>query len=45
MLVDEIRPAGMHTVHFDGARLGSGIYYAVLTAGGQRIVRSMVLLK
>jgi len=44
-LVNEVLPAGTHTAVFDASRLGSGVYYAVLAAGGQRFVRSMVLLK
>jgi hypothetical protein len=44
-LVNETRTAGTHTAVLDGTRLGSGTYFAVLTAGGRRFVRSMLLLK
>ncbi len=44
-LVSETLPAGTHTAVFDASRLGSGVYYAVLDVGGQRFVRSMVLLR
>jgi hypothetical protein len=44
-LVGEHRQAGMHTAQFDASHLGSGVYYAVLSAGGYRYVRSMVLVK
>jgi hypothetical protein len=44
-LADGVRPAGTHTAVLDGRHLSSGTYLAVMTAGGQRFVRSMLLLK
>lgn len=44
-LVNDTRTAGTHTAVLDGTRLGSGTYLAVLTAGGRRFVRSMLLLR
>jgi len=45
LLVDEALPAGEHQVTFDGEELASGLYFYELTAGQQRAVRKMVLVK
>lgn len=45
VLVDGILPAGDHSTRFDAARLPSGVYVAVLEAGGQRRIRTMMLIK
>ncbi len=44
-LVDGVRPAGTHTVVFDGSGLASGVYVSSLTAGGSHQSRTMLLLK
>ncbi|MBC7187696.1 MAG: T9SS type A sorting domain-containing protein [Calditrichaeota bacterium] len=44
-LVDGTRPAGTHTVVFDGSRLSSGVYFYVLTSGQERAVRKSLLLR
>ncbi|MFT4604821.1 MAG: hypothetical protein ACI9W4_001560 [Rhodothermales bacterium] len=38
-------PAGSHSVTFDASRLQSGLYIYRLDAGGQRIARTMSLVK
>jgi uncharacterized lipoprotein YddW (UPF0748 family) len=45
VLVDEVRPAGTHTVMFDAANLSSGTYMYVLEQSGQRITALMTLMK
>jgi len=40
-----VRPAGRHTVTWKASRLGSGVYFIVLEAGGRREVRKALLLK
>lgn len=44
-LVNADKKAGIHSVTFDGSAVSSGIYTYVLTAGDQRIIRKMSLLK
>jgi hypothetical protein len=44
-LVDGIKPAGAHEAVFDGAGLPSGMYFCLMEAGHQRLVRKMTLLK
>ncbi len=44
-LIHRTLPAGEHGAAFSGAGLASGTYYAVLTMGGESIVRPMTLLK
>jgi hypothetical protein len=44
-LVDAWLPLGRHTVTFDASRLSSGTYIYVMTAGGVRISKKLVLLK
>ncbi len=38
-------PAGTYYGEFDGAKLASGIYFAVLEAGGKRNMQKLMLLK
>jgi len=45
VLLDEVKPAGNHTVHFDGARLTSGVYWYELRAGEVSYARKMVIMK
>jgi subtilisin family serine protease len=44
-LVDEVLPAGVHSVEFDGSRFASGVYLYRLTAGDNLETRKMVLVK
>lgn len=44
-LVDGTREAGVHRVVFDGGSFPSGVYRAVLRAGGRTLSRSMVLVR
>ena len=44
-LVDEDRPAGVHTVEFDGAGLPNGAYFYQLTTGGQTAVKMMTIFR
>lgn len=44
-LLDEIKPAGKHSVEFDGTKLTSGIYICRMEAGNKIFSRKMVLLK
>ncbi len=45
-LMDEIRPAGRHTVRFDGNSLANGVYfYQLETERGPTLTRKMILLK
>jgi hypothetical protein len=45
VLVNERKPAGDHTVRFDGSGLASGVYLYRLTAGSFVETREMVLLR
>ena len=45
MLVNDKKPAGTHTVQFDGANLTSGIYIYKLHTADQVISRKMTLVK
>ena len=45
VLVDELKPAGHHTVTFDGKGWPSGLYFYTLQAGSFRKTRSMILLR
>jgi hypothetical protein len=45
ILVDSTLPAGEHSVRFDAGNLSSGVYVLVLETDGQRLVRTMTLLK
>ena len=44
-LLNEDTPAGVHTVHFDAARLPSGVYLYRLTAGSFVQTRKMIIMK
>jgi hypothetical protein len=44
-LVNDILPAGEHSVRFDAGNLSSGVYVLVLETDGQRLVRTLTLLK
>jgi hypothetical protein len=44
-LLDGMTSAGSHGVKFDGAALGSGIYFYRLETGGRSDTRKMILLK
>jgi beta-glucosidase len=44
-LVNEEKPAGNYTVHWDASNFPSGVYFAVLNSGTQRASTRMVLLK
>jgi pectate lyase len=45
VLVDGVRPAGAHVERFEGVKLTSGIYFAVLRAGSFSQSIKLVLLK
>ncbi len=45
VLVDEFLPAGKHRAMFDGASLGSGIYFYRITAGSFSRVKRMMLVR
>jgi uncharacterized lipoprotein YddW (UPF0748 family) len=45
VLVDGPIPAGSHSVTFDASALSSGVYLYVLSAGDQRVSRTMTLMK
>lgn len=44
-LVNEVKPAGVHKVTFDGSGLASGIYYYQLRAGSFSKCKKMILIK
>jgi len=44
-VVDEIQPAGSHTVRFNGEGLSSGLYFYRLQSGSFTAVQKMTLLK
>ncbi|MGE5458411.1 MAG: T9SS type A sorting domain-containing protein [Methanococcaceae archaeon] len=44
-LVSEDQSAGLHSVHFDGSSLSSGVYIYSLQAGGFRDTKKLMLLK
>jgi glucuronoarabinoxylan endo-1,4-beta-xylanase len=44
-LLNEDRPAGVHTVQFDAAGLPSGVYLYRLTAGSFVQTRKMLIVK
>lgn len=45
LLTDGTLPAGRHEVQFDASGLASGMYLYALDVAGQRLTRSMLLLK
>jgi Secretion system C-terminal sorting domain len=45
VLVDDKKPAGSYTVHFDASGMASGMYFARLQSGAVNLVRSMLLLR
>lgn len=45
VLVDDVQPAGWHSVTMDGSSLASGAYFYVITAGSYTHARSFHLLK
>ena len=45
ILVDEFKPAGFHTVRFDGSGLSSGVYMIRMNAAGIQQTRSVSLIK
>lgn len=44
-LVNEDKPAGDHTVRFEGYNLSSGVYFYQLRAGNQAKTGRMLLVK
>ena len=44
-LVNEVKPAGLHNVRFNGASVASGVYIYRLVAGDFTSVKKMVLVK
>ena len=44
-LVNDNMPAGTHSVNFDAANLGSGVYLYELTSGNVRLTNKMTLVK
>ena len=44
-LVDEIQPAGVYKLNFDGSSVGSGLYFYRLESGNYVNVSKMVLMK
>lgn len=45
VLTDGVRPAGKHSLSFDGTGLPSGLYLYTLETGSDRLTRPMMLLK
>jgi hypothetical protein len=45
VLLNEEKPAGLHSVQFDASGLSSGTYFYKLQAGSKIITRKMLLLK
>ena len=44
-LVNEQRPAGVHSLNFDASLLPGGLYFARLIGGGAVHIRKMLLLR
>ncbi len=44
-LVDQVLPAGRHTIEFNGSPFASGVYLYRLRTDGETLTRKMVLLK
>lgn len=45
LLVDEVRPAGNHTVQFNASNLSSGMYFYRLESGGEIQTKQLTLIK
>lgn len=45
ILVDDYRPAGNHSVIFNGSNLASGVYIYTLIAGNQSTSKKLILIK
>ncbi|MCF7920183.1 MAG: T9SS type A sorting domain-containing protein [Candidatus Cloacimonetes bacterium] len=45
LITENYFPAGEHTYHWNSTQYGSGIYFYQLSAGNQKILRKMTLLK
>jgi len=45
ILTNDTLPAGEHSVRFDAGNLSSGVYVLVLDTDGQRLVRTLTLIK
>ncbi len=45
ILVDSSMPAGEHSIRFDAGNLSSGVYVLILDTDGQRLTRSITLIK
>ena len=44
-LVDGVQSAGLHSVHFNGSHLSSGVYYYQISTNNTSHVKSMMLIK
>jgi hypothetical protein len=44
-LIDEVQTAGGHAVPWDARAMSSGVYFAVLRAGGRTVTKKMLMLK
>ena len=44
-LVNEKRPAGVHTIHWNAENVASGVYLYQLQVGDRSITQKMVLMK
>ena len=44
-IVNEYKPAGNYSVHFDGSNLASGIYFYTLQSGNYNAAKKFILLK
>lgn len=44
-LVNELTPAGSHTINFDASTMSSGVYIYTLQTGASTITRKMMLIK
>ena len=45
LLVNEVQPAGKHTIQFNGSKLASGVYFYSIKSGEFSEVKKMMLLK
>jgi hypothetical protein len=45
VLVDRVKPAGVHTAEFNAAILPSGVYYYRVEAGEFTVTKKMLLVK